>query len=123
MSLQIDYFTRKLDAKNRLSLPAELKDEFSKGVVITKGFGQYLHLYTIDVWNEVVEPKLSGDILDEKTADLNMRFRLGQQKTKPDLKQGRITIDSSLLSFSNIKSDIIAVRVGQYWRLIAKELV
>jgi DNA-binding transcriptional regulator/RsmH inhibitor MraZ len=40
-----DYFERKLDDKRRLTLPAELRAEFTSGVVVTRGFKNYLHLY------------------------------------------------------------------------------
>ena len=32
----VDYFQRKLDDKRRLTIPAELRDEFKSGVVITR---------------------------------------------------------------------------------------
>jgi MraZ protein len=66
----IDYFERKLDEKRRLTIPVELRNEFATGVVITRGFGQYLHLYPKHVWDREVEPALKGSILDEKIADL-----------------------------------------------------
>ncbi len=114
---KVDYFARKLDDKNRLTLPSEVRDEFAAGIVITRGFGTYLHAYPKDVWLQDVESRLKGDILDERIADLNVRFRMGKKEVVPDLKQGRITLDSSLLSFAEIQQDVEAVRVGQYWRL------
>ena len=39
---QIDYFERKLDDKRRLTIPAELRKEFESGIVITRGFQNYL---------------------------------------------------------------------------------
>ena len=41
MAVSIDYFERKLDEKRRLTIPSELRQEFSSGIVITKGFGNY----------------------------------------------------------------------------------
>jgi MraZ protein len=114
---QIDYFSRKLDDKHRLGLPVEVRSEFVEGVVITRGFGKYLHAYPLSIWNSLVEPKLAGDILDEKIADLNVRFRIGKQVSTPDAKQGRILIDSALLVYADITSEVSAVRVGPYWRL------
>ncbi len=122
--MTVDYFERKLDDKRRLTVPAELRLEFAAGdVVITRGFGKYLHLYTKNVWDHEVEPKLRGDILDERVADLNVRFRMGSVTSKLDAKQGRITLEQHLLDFAGIKRDVVAVRAGQYWRLVAKELV
>lgn len=115
----MDYFTRKLDDKRRLTIPTELRDELSSGVVITRGFGNYLHLYSLHVWNEQVEPALTGQILDEATADLNVKFRMGKTQSELDLKQGRVTIDQHLLDWSRIDRDLTAVRAGAYWRITA----
>jgi MraZ protein len=116
---QVDYFQRKLDDKRRLTIPAELRGEFAGGVVITRGFQKYLHLYPLNVWNDEVEPKLKGNILDEQTADLNVQFRSGKAESELDAKQGRITLEQHLLDYAGIGRDIIAVRAGKYWRLIA----
>lgn len=116
-----DYFERRLDDKRRLTLPPELRTEFASGVVITRGFGKYLHLYPKDVWDETVEPALSGNILDEHTADLNVRFRMGKIESLLDTKQGRITLEQHLLDYAGIDRELAAVRAGSYWRLMRKE--
>ncbi len=116
-----DYFERKLDDKRRLTIPAELRAEFKSGVVLTRGFQNYLHLYPKAVWQELVEPKLAGNILDETTADLNVRFRMGKTESVIDDKQGRITIEQHLLDHAGIKREVVAVRAGRYWRLMSKE--
>jgi MraZ protein len=115
----VDYFERKLDDKRRLTIPAELRAEFESGVVLTRGFKQYLHLYPKIVWDNEVEPQLQGNILDEKTGDLNVQFRMGKSDDELDQKQGRVTIEQHLLDFAGIKRDVIAVRAGKYWRIQA----
>jgi MraZ protein len=118
---KVDYFERRLDDKRRLTVPSELREEFLSGVVVTRGFAQYLHLYPKTVWETEVESALnaSGSILDEKIADFNVQFRRGKTEAELDEKQGRITIEQHLLDYANIDRDVVAVRVGQYWRLIA----
>ena len=115
----VDYFERKLDDKRRLTIPAELRAEFTGGVVITRGFQNYLHLYAEQVWETDVEAALTGNILDERVADLNVQFRTGKTATDLDEKQGRITIEQHLLDYAGIQRDIIAVRAGKYWRITA----
>lgn len=115
-----DYFERKLDDKRRLTIPTELRDELNSGVVITRGFGQYLHMYPKQVWDEMVEPKLDGDILDERIADLNVQFRTGKTEVELDGKQGRITLEQHLLAYGGIDKDVVVVGVGRYWRVMAK---
>lgn len=119
MSL-IDYFERRLDDKRRLTIPVELRSEFQSGYVITKGFGQYLHLYSKENWEQIVEPSLKGNILDEQIADLNIKFRMGKVEGLIDQKQGRISIDQHLIDFAQIKKDVMAIRAGQYWRILPK---
>jgi MraZ protein len=115
-----DYFERKLDDKRRLTLPPELRDEFASGAVITQGFKNYLHMYPKSVWDELVEPALQGDILDERTADLNVQFRMGKIDSEIDSKQGRITLEQHLLDYAGINRDMAAVRAGRYWRLMPR---
>ena len=116
----VDYFERKLDDKRRLTIPPELRDEFASGVVLTRGFDKYLHLYPKSVWDELVEPALNGDILDQKVADLNVQFRMGKTDAALDAKQGRISIEQHLLDYAQISRDVVAVRAGRYWRILAK---
>ncbi len=114
-----DYFERKLDDKRRLTIPADLRVEFASGVVLTRGFQKYLHLYPKSVWDEQVEAQLKGNVLDERTADLNVQFRMGKTEALLDEKQGRITLEQHLLDYAGIDRDIVAVRAGRYWRIQA----
>ncbi len=84
----MDYFERKLDSKRRLTIPTELRNEFASGVVVTRGFKNYLHLYPQQVWDREVEPSLAGSILDEAVADLNVRFRRGKTAASARSKTG-----------------------------------
>src|SRR5665213_1529095 len=98
----VDYFERKLDDKRRLTIPSELRAEFASGVVVTRGYKQYLHLYPKSVWDEDVEPLLKGNILDEATADLNVQFRMGKAEGEIDAKQGRFSLEQHLLDYAGI---------------------
>lgn len=118
---QVDYFQRKLDEKRRLTIPTELRETFASGAVITRGFGKYLHLYPKGVWDNLVEPRLEGDILDERTADLNVQFRMGKVEQSLDGKQGRVTLEQHLLDYAGIDRAVSAVSVGKYWRIMAAE--
>ena len=119
--MQIDYFERKLDDKRRLTIPAELRAEFATGVVLTRGFGKYLHLYPQAVWDKEVETALTGSILDERVADLNVKFRRGKAAVALDQKQGRVTVEQHLLDYAGIDREVVAVRAGSYFRLMNPE--
>ena len=118
----VDYFERKLDDKRRLTIPSELRDEFASGVVLTRGFGNYLHMYPQTTWDNEVEPELTGSILDERIADVNVRFRRGKTSASLDIKQGRVTIEQHLLDYAHIDRELVAVRAGAYWRIMSPDL-
>ena len=117
----MDYFVRKLDDKRRLTIPSELRAEFASGIVITRGFQNYLHLYPRVVWDEDVEPQLKGNILDEQTADLNVKLRMGRVEGSIDDKQGRITLEQHHLDYAVMNRNVVAVRAGRYWRLQSQD--
>lgn len=112
-----DYFRRKLDDKRRLTIPTDVRTEFSSGVVVTRGFKNYLHLYPKQVWDQQMESQLQGNILDERTADLNVQFRTGKTEASLDQKQGRVLVEKHLLDYSGITSEVECVRAGLYWRI------
>jgi len=116
-----DYFERKLDDKHRLTIPAEIHSELGRQVVITRGFGRYLHLYSQKVWDSEMETALASDILDEKIADLNVKFRTGKTTSKLDGKQGRIMLETHQMRYAGITKAVTVVRVGKYWRISASK--
>ena len=118
----LDYFERKLDDKRRLTIPTELRNEFASGIVLTRGFDHYLHLYPKQIWDRQVEPALNGDILDEDIADLNVRFRRGKTEAELDQKQGRVTIEQHLLDYAGIDREMVAIRAGAYWRIMPPDI-
>lgn len=103
-------------------MPAELREEFASGVVLTRGFGKYLHLYPRCVWDKEVESALQGSILDERIADLNVKFRRGKTASTLDQKQGRVTVEQHLLDYAGIDREIVAVRAGAYFRVMAADV-
>ncbi len=125
----MQYFKRKLDDKNRLTIPTELRHQFTAGVVVTPGFENYLHAYPKELWDGEMQRALAGEwrgadvapaILDRSLADLADQLRDGMVETTLDTKQGRITLDSELLAHAGIAAggEIVATLMpGGYWRL------
>jgi DNA-binding transcriptional regulator/RsmH inhibitor MraZ len=46
---------------------------------------------------------------------------MGKTETQLDGKQGRITVEQHLLDYAGIDKDVVAVGVGSYWRVLAKD--
>lgn len=120
----MDYFERKLDDKNRLTIPAEIRAELGTEVVLTQGFDTTIFLYPQDRWQNAVESALQGDIISEENFKLNRQLRRGKTTSKLDAKQGRVTLEQHLLDYAGITKEVIATRIsskaGFYWALEAK---
>lgn len=125
----MQYFKRKLDDKNRLTIPVELRSEFAEGIVITPGFEQYLHVYPQKLWETEMQSALAGAwlgegakpaIINQELADLADQLLEGMVEATLDAKQGRITLEPELLAYAGIDSggEVAATRMpGGYWRL------
>lgn len=121
----MDYFERKLDDKNRLTIPAEIRHEFEGGrVVLTRGFDKTIFVYPRSRWTDAVEPGLQGDIVSEDNFRKNMQLRQGKVDASMDTKQGRIIIDQHLLDHAGIGKSLSATRIGSsagsFWALQVK---
>jgi division/cell wall cluster transcriptional repressor MraZ len=118
-------FERKLDDKNRLTIPVEVRPELEKGfIVLTKGYDNTLALYSQDYWEQVIAPALEGDFRDVESFRLNRQIQSGQSTMHMDAKQGRITIEQRFLDYAGVKKGINAFRVKtaggrSYWALEA----
>ena len=124
-------FKGKLDDKNRLTIPAELRPELAGRLIITPGFDGSLHLYTESIWKKELEPALAVNpqdsdrtptILNQQLAAQADFFFSDLQETDLDAR-GRITFDQDLVvrvGMHEIK-DLKAVRMpaatGYYWKL------
>jgi MraZ protein len=125
----MQYFKRKLDDKNRLTIPVELRAEFAAGVIITPGFEKYLHLYPKEVWQQEMQQALAGSwlepgqrpaIINQELADLADQLQEGMVETELDSKQGRITIEEDLMNYASLpaRGEVAATKMpGGYWRL------
>ena len=74
------------------------------------------------MWDKEVEGALTGSILDERVADLNVKFRRGKAVAELDQKQGRVTVEQHLLDYAGIDREVVAVRAGSYFRLMNPEM-
>ena len=117
-----DYFQRKLDDKRRLTMPSDIRLEFVSGAVITRGFGKYLHIYPKSMWDRDIEKftdKIAWD--DDLAADKIAKLRIGKSEAELDDKQGRVTFEKQQLDYAGISRDIVAVRIGEYWRIMSPD--
>ena len=112
----------KLDSKGRIMMPVAIKKQLnpilSKGFVIKRAvFNNCLELYPIDEWNVLMERVNSLNRFNKKNNDFIRRFTAGVRTIKID-SSGRLLIPKNLISYVNIKKEIVissTVNILEIW--------
>tara|TARA_B100001540_G_scaffold229984_1_gene204145 strand:- start:1245 stop:1709 length:465 start_codon:yes stop_codon:yes gene_type:complete len=112
----------KLDSKGRIMMPVAIKKQLnpilSKGFVIKRAvFSNCLELYPIDEWNVLMERVNSLNRFNKKNNDFIRRFNAGVRTINID-SSGRLLIPKNLISYVNIKKEIVissTVNILEIW--------
>ena len=102
-----------LDDKNRLTLPAKLREQLGDSVVVTRGMDGCLYVYARDAW-DVLAARIGG--LDSLSADTRrMQRHFFANATAGELdKQGRVVIPAVLLEHEGIGREVTVTGVGDH---------
>ena len=104
----IGEYSHSLDSKNRMIVPAKLREGLGEKIVITKGLDGGLYAYPISEW-EMLEEKLKKLPLTNKDARAFVRFFFsGACEVETD-KQGRGLIPLNLKEYAGIEKDIVSI--------------
>ena len=109
-----------LDTKNRIIVPAKLREELGNKFVITKGLDGCLYVYPLDEW-KILEEKLKTLPLTNKDARAFVRFFFsGACEIELD-KQYRGVIPQNLKEYAGIEKDIVSIGVLSRVEIWSKE--
>ena len=101
-----------LDEKNRLTLPAKLRDSFADGVVVTRGMDGCLSAYPRAEWERLAQSRLAPlDPLSWEGRRMSRYFFSGATEGELD-RQGRIVIPASLAASAGLGRDVVIAGVG-----------
>ena len=104
----IGEYSHSLDSKNRIIVPAKLRDELGNKFFITKGLDGCLYAYPENEW-KILEEKLKKLPLTNKDARAFVRFFFsGACEVETD-KQGRGLIPLNLKEYAGIEKDIVSI--------------
>lgn len=106
----IGEYSHSLDNKNRMIIPAKLREELGGKFIITKGLDGCLYAYPMEEWR-ILEEKLKSLPLTSKDARAFVRFFFsGASEIEID-KQGRGLIPQNLIEYAGINKEIISIGV------------
>ncbi len=99
-----------LDDKNRLTLPAKLREELGDGVVVTRGMDGCLYAYAAGEWDGLAERIRALDPLSREGRMMHRHFFSGAVRADLD-KQGRMVLPAALLETAGIHREVTVAGV------------
>lgn len=104
-----------VDHKGRLFIPSKFRKQLitakKRFVVVTRGFDQCLSIYSVVVWKGF-EKKLLALPQSKRRNRFIVRYFLENKEEVEVDGQGRIKIPQHLLTYGEIKKDVIVSGVG-----------
>ncbi len=94
-------YSHAIDAKGRIILPADFRQELGVSFVITKGLDKCLFLYGQQAWEELAA-KLRALPLARPEARALVRFFFSGARTLECDKQGRFLVPANLRNYADI---------------------
>jgi len=102
-------YTHQLDAKNRMRIPAKLREELGEGYSITVGSGGCLYVYSKEQMEEVKTTLKNINSFREKQLKA-ARFILYNTWQAEEDKQGRILLPENLRKYAKIEKNVIVFK-------------
>ena len=94
-----------LDDKNRLTLPAKLREQLGDAVVVTRGMEGCLNVYAAPEWQTLADRVSAIDPLSRDGREMRRFFFTGAVSGDLD-KQGRMVLPTSLLQSVGIDREV-----------------
>ena len=105
-------YEHSIDDKNRLTLPAKLRDSFADGLVLTRGIERCLYVYPRAQWEHLVESRLAPlDPLSSEARRIARYFYSGAAEGELD-RQGRVMIPGPLAAHADLSRDVVIAGAG-----------
>ncbi len=103
-------FQHSLDAKGRVILPAEFRDQLAEGAVIARGLDGCLSVYPHEEFEKLAEQMREKSRRGERERRAARTFFAGAKTVVPD-RQGRVPIPQNLREFAALERDVTVVGV------------
>ncbi len=117
----IGEYEHSLDSKNRIIVPAKLREGLGNKFIITKGLDGCLYAYPLEEWR-VLEDKLKTLPFTNKEARTFVRFFFsGACEVELD-KQFRGLIPQNLKEYAKIEKDIVSIGVLSRVEIWSREM-
>ena len=105
-------FRHSIDAKNRMFVPAKLREELGESFVIACDIREKcLKVYSLEGWESYIEPIKA---LPREVSEKALRFmHRTAANVSPD-SQGRVLLNAALVGHAQIEKNAVVVGCGEY---------
>ena len=105
-------YYHQLDEKNRLRIPAKLRNQLGSGYIIMKGSSNSLFVYSSDEMENLMNEKLKSVPLSDIKAQKSIRMLFSSAFVVEEDAQGRFILPQNLREFAGIKKNVVSIGVG-----------
>lgn len=114
-------YSHQLDAKNRMRIPAKLREELGEGYSVAVGSGGCLYVYTKEQMQEV--RTMLSKVNPYREEQLKpARLILSSIWDAEEDKQGRILLPEYLRKYAKIVKDVVVIKGPNCIEIWAKEI-
>ena len=104
-------YEQRLDDKNRITIPARLRDHFLTGVYVNRGIDECLQAFNPEGWDRYLEAETARLDLFTREGRRMQRFLHAGVATELD-RQGRIALSARMIERARIGRDIVVAGTG-----------
>ena len=104
-------YKHSIDAKGRIILPADFREELTDNFVITKGLDNCLFLYTAEEWDKL-STKLRQLPLAKAEARAFVRFFFAGARQAECDRQGRFLVPVNLRAHAKLQKDVVLIGIS-----------
>ena len=104
-------YKHSIDAKGRIILPADFREELTDNFVITKGLDNCLFLYTAEEWDKL-STKLRQLPLAKAEARAFVRFFFAGARQAECDRQGRFLVPANLRAHAKLQKDVVLIGIS-----------
>ena len=112
-------YNHTLDPKNRIIVPAKIREELGESFIISVGMDGCLYLAKTEDWRAFAQ-RLEELPFTAETRKIQRYFMRNSSECEPD-KQGRILIPQNLKELAGLEKDIVMLGSGNKVELWSKE--
>ena len=115
-------YSAKFSGKGRVILPKKLREEIQGiGLILSRGFESCIWGFSIKDFEREAMKQLEVPATEERARYMRRYLFSGSEPVELD-NQGRFVIPSALLTFANLKIDVVIIGAGDHFEIWDKRI-